>query len=206
MTEDSFSKWAIKMQLLIPPSKKHRPADDDKVQDKKEEDALLSNDARKRLHRRGVYLGYPPSPLHHQLPSPPLSPVPDDTPKDPSQCWSLFCSTHEKLRRNKIPLSEIVHLRRMLTLLKEQSNGQWTESALSHQPHARYHNSTMMVYPPTPAFYPPSALHPQSRYGDDDDVPLVSLMHSNKQPTTFYHRQMYSPYIIQQPQHYYFRF
>jgi hypothetical protein len=204
MTEDSFSKWAMKMHLLIPPSKKQRSADNDQVEDKKEKE-LLNNDARKRLHRRGVYLGYPPSPLNHQLPSPPLSPVPDDTPKDPSQCWSLLCSTHEKLRRNKLPLSEIIHLKRMLTLLKDQSNGQWMEPVFSHHQSAIYHHP-MMMYPHAPSFCPPLVPRPQMKYNeDDDDIPLVSLMHSSQPATSVYHPHMYSPYIIQQPQHYYYR-
>ncbi|KAI8372613.1 hypothetical protein EDC96DRAFT_438615 [Choanephora cucurbitarum] len=98
---DSFAKWSRVLQAWSPPQKKRRAVI---VLDSKEEEELKKQ---KSLNRRAIYI---PPPIIH------------DGPKDQWQKWSLYRATHQKLRRNPLPLLESIHLRKMLTTLqKDQS-------------------------------------------------------------------------------------
>lgn len=104
------NKWSRVLHLISPPNKKRRSiaiiqssSDDDYMHALKRELCMDRLNKQKTLNRRAMY-----------IPSPP-----DDGPKDAAHQWSLYRSTYQKLRQNNtLPLSEIIHLRKMLVLLQ----------------------------------------------------------------------------------------
>ncbi|KAG2228388.1 hypothetical protein BDF21DRAFT_433365 [Thamnidium elegans] len=108
---DNFSKWAKILQLISPPNKKRRSVSILSQQDTWPADekhvtlltATKKQDIQKKLNRRAMYI--------------PNTTV-TDGPKDAMHQWHLYKSTHQKLRQNALPLSETIHLRKMLLLLQ----------------------------------------------------------------------------------------
>ncbi|KAI8378954.1 hypothetical protein BD560DRAFT_312517, partial [Blakeslea trispora] len=75
-------------------------------------------------------------------------------PKDQWQKWSLYRATHEKLRRNPLPLLESIHLRKMLMTLQNDRS--------------------------MPRHLQVSGQRCHGQDEEDDDIPLGALMKSSQ--------------------------
>lgn len=200
---DSFSKWSKMLQLISPPNKKRRSIsviqqeswssddDDDDHNDHttmiaalKKEMSIDQINKQKILNRRAMY-----------IPNPPPATTLNDGPKDASHQWTLYRATCQKLRQSAVPLSETIHLRKMLVVLQPQQLRQ-KQDDIATSINSRVPNNKVI-----------SQLE-----DEEDDIPLGTLLEKNKCPTTnhivyqryltptFYNMPYYQP---QQPYYYY---
>ncbi|KAK4520999.1 uncharacterized protein ATC70_006883 [Mucor velutinosus] len=177
-TESGFAKWSKVLQLISPPNKKRRAValigqscenSDDEDQDENSESDSESDDdddhqamivlrtqrpdsmnKQKMLNRRAMYI---PNPVQQQQCH--------DGPKDAWHKWTLYRATYHKLRRNLLPLSEGLHLRRMLVHLQQDE---------SIQDHIQQHHKM-------------SARRNHSNNDDEDNIPLGTLLENKKLAT-----------------------
>ncbi|KAG2206285.1 hypothetical protein INT47_007299 [Mucor saturninus] len=201
VSDASFSKWSKMLHLISPPNKKRRStsivAKDDDDEEKEEEEGTIyvlkkefsldQFNKQKSLNRRAMYIPNPP---------------PIDGPKDASHQWSLYRATYQKLRQNTLPLSETIHLRKMLILLQPQQFKQQKK-----------------IDPVTLHTRVTKVTIPVAVEDEEDDVPLGTLLEKKTTPhtvttpikknqivyqryltPTFYHMPYYQP---QQPYYYY---
>ncbi|CAO3650706.1 unnamed protein product [Mucor hiemalis] len=169
---DSFSKWTKVLQLLSPPHKKRRAfellaqqdSDEDSVstcssKSSIDDDQLVPSpplalkrersmdqiSQQKMLNRRAMYI-------------PSTTTIITDGPNDSHHQWTLYCATHQKLRRTTLPLLESLHLRKMLNTLQHQ---------LSRTIGHNVPNKENLI---------------KQQEDEEDDIPLGALLEKNKKP------------------------
>ncbi|KAF1806332.1 hypothetical protein V8B55DRAFT_1455850 [Mucor lusitanicus] len=178
LTESGFAKWSKVLQLISPPNKKRRAvaligqscensSDEDEDQDESEQGESDDDDdhqeiivkraqrpdsmnKQKMLNRRAMYIPNPVQQQHY-----------NDGPKDAWHKWALYLSTQHKLRRNSLPLSEGLHLRRMLVHLQQDESIQDHIQQQHKMPAHRYHSNN----------------------DDEDNIPLGTLLENKKLAT-----------------------
>ncbi|KAL7325500.1 hypothetical protein PS15p_207966 [Mucor circinelloides] len=176
LTESGFAKWSKVLQLISPPNKKRRAvaligqsrensdeesesesgneseSDDDDHQETtiKRTQRPDSMNKQKLLNRRAMYI---PNPVPQQQCN--------DGPKDSWHKWTLYRATYHKLRRNSLPLSEGLFLRRMLVHLQQDESIQDQIKQQHKMPtHCNHSNSD-----------------------DEDNIPLGTLLENKKLAT-----------------------
>lgn len=179
LTESGFAKWSKVLQLISPPNKKrravaligqsHENSDDEDQEEDSEGDSEDESDdddhqetiikrtqrpdsmnKQKMLNRRAMYI---PNPIQKQQCH--------DGPKDAWHKWTLYRATYHKLRRNSLPLSEGLHLRRMLVHLQHDESIQEHIQQQHKMPANRNHSNS----------------------DDEDNIPLGTLLENKKLAT-----------------------
>lgn len=196
--DTNFAKWSRMLQLISPPNKKRRAValigksceNSDEESDNEQETASTTTprqesiSKQKMLNRRAMYISKHTGTTALQNRN-------NDGPKDSWHKWTIYRVTHQKLRKHSLPLSESLHLRRMLVSLQQDE---------SIHKHIQLQEQQQQ-YPQQPKM---PANHGQKAYNDDeDDIPLGTLLENKKilLPATttttnsnaFYHRPIVTP-------------
>lgn len=171
-------KWSRVLQLISPPNKIRR------ANEEKEEinDNTSSNDEQepkkrdsypttkqKLLHRRGMYIPTPATAAIDQV---------EDGPKGLRHKWALYCATHQKLRRNSLPLWEGLHLKKMLVIFQHD------KAILQHEANG-YGMEFNSIPPRKTAQRGPLVFlnkNPGANHDDEeeDNIPLGTLLEKTK--------------------------
>ncbi|KAI8641168.1 hypothetical protein BD408DRAFT_418504, partial [Parasitella parasitica] len=180
-TDTGFAEWSKVLQLISPPNKKRRAValigqsredsdEDDEANDGEDDDEdIEDNDHKIRLKkvqeqndtskqklmkRRAMYI---PNPLEQC----------NDSPRDAWHKWTLYRATWQKLRRNSLPLAEVVHLRRMLFNLQREKS--------VHEQIKQHQQQQQKL---------PKNRTKNSQNDDEDNIPLGTLLENKKLATT----------------------
>ncbi|KAG2210193.1 hypothetical protein INT46_010002 [Mucor plumbeus] len=169
-TDGGFAKWPKILQLISPPNKKRRAvaligqscenSDEDDENDEDDEEKYSEDEQetvlkriqkqdgiskQKMLNRRAMYI---PNPVQC-----------NDGPKDSWHKWTLYRATYQKLRRNSLPLSEGLHLKKMLVNLQQDESIKTYLKQQQMMPVNRTKNNNN---------------------DDEDNIPLGTLLESKK--------------------------